>query len=432
MKKILSLTIALLLVFAIAAPAMAITGYVDPANSTLANPPWAGNLKLTAGNPNLINLLSMSDISANKAYIYNETLYYVVSLYTPTASTCSYPGYDYRYTAGNEAYVRLSSDVAVMQQNTVAVYLVPSGNSTIITATSNAGFAAPDVFKTELDSYKNELKVYLPFASATAALEGGSYPADAGAKTTYIVGTAIVSANVNGTLKAVIRSGQMNKWKSMGSDNLFSAAMINAAAGYQFYSGKTLKYQVYRELGSLSSVDTPADRIMVYINDGTYAGHHVAFERTAAKVVCKDGIYVHDGTNYYRVLMPQWVGSGVSELTFQAATANGGVVLGSTITSGSHPTKFNDLNGAYNEVMNFFGFVYSAEGKLYDMHFTQKLQAYGAEAEVPVTLYGSAIVIPDAGTDVPQTGDAASTLGFVMIALAIVAAAGVAYKKVRA
>jgi len=81
--------------------------------------------------------------------------------------------------------------------------------------------------------------------------------------------------------------------------------------------------------------------------------------------------------------------------------------------------------------MKFFGFNYDAEGKLRDKHFEAKDSNLFLKDQIAINLYTGSIVLPN-GPEVPKTGDAASIMGFVMIALALVAAGFVVSRKVRA
>ena len=64
-------------------------------------------------------------------------------------------------------------------------------------------------------------------------------------------------------------------------------------------------------------------------------------------------------------------------------------------------------------------FTYTAAGVLHPEHFFKKASIFYAVDQEAVTLYTASIVVPDEETEPPQTGDAATSIGFVMIALAI-------------
>jgi hypothetical protein len=83
MKKILTLALALVLVFAIAAPALAITGDLgDPATTPTAVAPVALDAALFTAAPaySYNAVLSYSAVAANKAYVVNELAFWGVAM----------------------------------------------------------------------------------------------------------------------------------------------------------------------------------------------------------------------------------------------------------------------------------------------------------------------------------------------------------------
>ena len=92
-------------------------------------------------------------------------------------------------------------------------------------------------------------------------------------------------------------------------------------------------------------------------------------------------------------------------------------------------TTFNNLRDAYQQVMKFFNLSYGKDGILLPVHFASKFSTFYASTSVKVAYYGQPILDPD--ISLPATGDMATNVGFVMIALAIVAASALAYRKVR-
>jgi hypothetical protein len=91
-----------------------------------------------------------------------------------------------------------------------------------------------------------------------------------------------------------------------------------------------------------------------------------------------------------------------------------------------------DAEELYNDVMDFFGFDYNAEGRLLPKHFTRMATGLYMKDEVAVDLYTGSIVQPDPNVQPPKTGDAASVMGFAMIALALAAMGYAVSRKVRA
>ncbi len=92
---------------------------------------------------------------------------------------------------------------------------------------------------------------------------------------------------------------------------------------------------------------------------------------------------------------------------------------------------YNNLKAVYDKVFGFLGFDYEEANYMTDAHFEHYFGRIMAQEAKIVYPNGSVIVNP-ATPNLPQTGDNASIIGFAMIAVAMVAAAVVTFKKVRA
>ena len=128
----------------------------------------------------------------------------------------------------------------------------------------------------------------------------------------------------------------------------------------------------------------------------------------------------------------QLAGGALADVTYGQYydNATGAYVSDYLFNGAPHAAKTQFL-----EVMNYFGFDYSKinTNAVLEGHFLAKVAAANVAATVAVPLYTQTVIIPQPDQiQPPKTGDAASTLGFVMIAAAIVAAAALAYRKVRA
>jgi membrane-bound inhibitor of C-type lysozyme len=118
-------------------------------------------------------------------------------------------------------------------------------------------------------------------------------------------------------------------------------------------------------------------------------------------------------------------------VVFSVPVSGGGSVVKSIGGLNADDDAFEALNDAYEEVMGFFGFDYDAEGLLQAKHFERKATSLNLKDEAVIQLYTADIVVPG-GVTPPKTGDAATVVGFVMIAVAMIAAGVVVSRKVRA
>lgn len=97
----------------------------------------------------------------------------------------------------------------------------------------------------------------------------------------------------------------------------------------------------------------------------------------------------------------------------------------------ANATQYNALKAVYDKVFKFLGFEYDEANYMTDAHFEHYFGTIIARSEKITYPNGSVIVNP-VTPNLPQTGDNASIVGFAMIAVALVAAAVVTVKKVRA
>ena len=93
--------------------------------------------------------------------------------------------------------------------------------------------------------------------------------------------------------------------------------------------------------------------------------------------------------------------------------------------------QYNALKAVYDDVFKFLGFEYDEANYMTDAHFVHYFGTIIAHSEKITYASGNIIVAP-VSPGLPQTGDNASIVGFAMIAVALVAAAVVTVKKVRA
>ena len=405
MKKIVSLILALVLVLAFAAPAAAITGTINPAESTTAVPPYYDiDLVLIESAPTTgLGVLSLQAIAANKAYIKDSLVHFALCFKTGVLNSITADPYDFT----NAPAVLISSDVVKFYQNTVSYYQIVASTGAINPIFANGAGAVMGA-----NDMSMAISIIPPFPDIMSYV---------------IVGSGVVTTAANGTILAEIRGAQNSlKFAPLSIAPTTVQNQINALNNVPIFSSRNvLKYV----LGA-SLVGDVITYTVTLPTDGSFVRFTASFAQTiepgSSKNLSKIEVFyqgitclvVDQGTNL--------AGGGASSLEFYVLV---GPNPGSEVTDATLLAK---LTSIYSEIMTYFGFNYSAAGVLHPVHFGRKQSTfYGYDSEA-INLYTSAITIPDADTEVPQTGDDASSLGFVMITLAIVAAAGVAYRKVRA
>lgn len=94
-------------------------------------------------------------------------------------------------------------------------------------------------------------------------------------------------------------------------------------------------------------------------------------------------------------------------------------------------TLYNALVGVCEKIFGFLGFKYEEALYMTEAHFTHYFGKIDA-LEKTITYPTGNVVVTPVTPGLPQTGDNASIVGFAMIAVALVAAAVVTVKKVRA
>lgn len=92
---------------------------------------------------------------------------------------------------------------------------------------------------------------------------------------------------------------------------------------------------------------------------------------------------------------------------------------------------YNNLKAVYDKVFGFLGFDYEEANYMTNDHFEHYFGRIMAD-DKKITYPNGSIHVNPVDPKLPQTGDNASIIGFAMIAAAMVAAAVVTFKKVRA
>ena len=92
---------------------------------------------------------------------------------------------------------------------------------------------------------------------------------------------------------------------------------------------------------------------------------------------------------------------------------------------------YNNLKAVYDKIFGFLGFGYEEANYMTDAHFEHYFGTIMAQSQ-KITYPNGSIHVNPANPNLPQTGDNASIVGFAMVVVAMVAAAVVTFKKVRA
>lgn len=102
------------------------------------------------------------------------------------------------------------------------------------------------------------------------------------------------------------------------------------------------------------------------------------------------------------------------------------------VWASANATTFKDVNAVYEEVFGFLGFKFAECDYMTAKHFTKFFGTIPTPLTASYTWNAGMVVVNPATPNLPQTGDNASIVGFAMVVVAMVAAAVVTFKKVRA
>lgn len=420
MKKIISLVLALVMVFAIAASASAITGQVwDKDESGYTGPYTITGFNLIK-NPGVgAGLVYPDPASTDAAYIAGTAIYFA-----------------FYFTANKSEKIAMHADdytapwFAITATNGIVEWLPTYFNlySISSTAVNSVTIASADAF----DYYNSNKSIVTLDKLGTYAK-----PDDNGTASDLtddkdvkymILGSGVVKGSTSSSLVAEIMGNKSIKFfgavtKASQFGSLFKEAKKEMTPGPKaIYDGTKKIYSVamssnedqYTVTKHGTATATDYQLIFNVDPDKTKGG-----EETNLKGI---KLVLGDGTTYNVMDTGAYVGgNNTSGLHFFPVTG------GDAITSGD---TFNDLAKKYNTIMDFFGFKFGQKGILLPIHFAAKFSDFYTKATDVKLNYSTTVPQPE-GPELPPTGDAATSIGFVMIALAIVAASAVAYKKVR-
>lgn len=168
-----------------------------------------------------------------------------------------------------------------------------------------------------------------------------------------------------------------------------------------------------------------ADSYMIIVGEFADAyAHHVPFVK----------FYVSGGK--VNAKKPVEIGAIFADKTFKEYTiAKSTVANPDFLANGEYANKldgeYDTVKAVYDKIFGFLGFEYDEANYMTDAHFVHYFGTIIAHSE-KITYPSGNIIVAPVSPELPQTGDNASIVGFAMIAVALVAAAVVTVKKVRA
>jgi len=343
MKKLLTLVLALVMVFAIAAPAMAISGVTEDKEEDKETTTGDISLKVAIVEERDAGFAGAGYVDVtSKTFTKNERVYIGVSVEVPTEPKINEKFYE-------------GSAITVETTNITMNKLV-EGEGTVDDDEATLTFAvAPD------------------------------------AEATFII-DAYIDAAANGKITATLEGGE-----NAGVDEMEVGKAYNV---YKNTNSDEVTYTFTKEDNGYTVAKASGYALFFRINDDKE---------------CTEITLIDDDTLY--VIRADYAG----KLYFDGDE---------DIKEGDE--GYTSLLNKYNTIMDYMGFKLNAGGELFDALFLNKLSFLKITATANVNVYGAAAGGTGSSELPPKTGDAASTFGFVMIALAIVATAAVAYRKVRA
>lgn len=174
------------------------------------------------------------------------------------------------------------------------------------------------------------------------------------------------------------------------------------------------KMEIYNAKGELAYTVFQASNEFAVVNTD---GDFVRFPVNSKGQIDTKGILVND----------EWLitfgSQNKSEVDFWNITKN--------VWASADATTFKTVNAIYEDIFGFLGFKFAECDYMTAKHFTKFFGTIG-EVSASYTWNAGMVVVNPANPVLPQTGDNASIVGFAMVVVAMVAAAVVTFKKVRA
>lgn len=206
---------------------------------------------------------------------------------------------------------------------------------------------------------------------------------------------------------------QYEVWANANSDK---EAKVVATAGF-YNKWENDKMEIYNANGELAYTVWYANDVFAVVNA---KGEKVRFPVTG-KQIDKKGIKVYptDGSEWILTFGSQGAGS----VDFYNAAND--------TWASKNATTYAALNAIYEDVFGFLGFKFAECDQMTKAHYTTFFGKIG-DVSASYTWNAGSVIVNPATPDLPQTGDNASIVGFAMVVVAMVAAAVVTFKKVRA
>lgn len=226
----------------------------------------------------------------------------------------------------------------------------------------------------------------------------------------------VITDSYNLTNYTETKTWSYEVWANAKSDK---EAKVVATAGFynKFVDNAGIKDHM------MEIYNAKAEKVMTVYNNGndfgvvTPSGDFVRFPVNSKGQIDTKGIMVNDK------YLITYGSQNKTEVDFYN-------VDNKTWASGDAAT-FKAVNAIYEEVFGFLGFKFAECDYMTAAHFTKFFGTIG-EVSASYTWNAGTVVVNPVDPKLPQTGDNASIVGFAMIAVAMVAAAVVTVKKVRA
>ena len=199
-------------------------------------------------------------------------------------------------------------------------------------------------------------------------------------------------------------------WANANSDK---ETKVVATAGF-YNKWDNGKMEIYNAKGELAYTVFQGSNEFAVVNP---AGKFVRFPVNSKGQIDTKGIMVND----------QWLitfgSQNKSEVDFYD--------VNNKVWASADAATFKAVNAIYEDIFGFLGFKFAECDYMTAKHFTKFFGTIG-EVSASYTWNAGMVVVNPATPNLPQTGDNASIVGFAMVVVAMVAAAVVTFKKVRA
>lgn len=199
-------------------------------------------------------------------------------------------------------------------------------------------------------------------------------------------------------------------WANANSDK---ETKVVATAGF-YNKWDNGKMEIYNAKGELAYTVFQGSNEFAVVNPN---GKFVRFPVNSKGQIDTKGILVND----------EWLitfgSQNKSEVDFWNIKTN--------VWASADAATFKTVNAIYEDIFGFLGFKFAECDYMTAKHFTKFFGTIG-EVSASYTWNAGMVVVNPANPNLPQTGDNASIVGFAMVVVAMVAAAVVTFKKVRA